>query len=234
MDKLTPQSPDSINIAIDFILKKMEKNEETYKFYLSNFLNTYAKNKFIGMDGVYVHLVDKYYSQGKADWVDEENLDKIKKNADELRPILIGKKFPNITTYKEDGTPLNLYDLNSNYTIVLFWAPDCGHCKKAMPFVIDFYKKYQEKGIKIISVCTKAGDKYGSCWEAIKEKGMEDFLNTGDEYQRYRKYVQIPTTPKMFILDDKKVILLKDFPAEEMERIMDEVIKSKEKDTEKQ
>lgn len=235
LTKLTPQSPDSIILAVDYILKKVEHNPEMYRYFLADLLNKYAQLKIVGHDALYVHLVDKYYSQGKAHWVDEETLDKMEENANDLRPILIGKKMPDFTTYKEDNSPVRLYNIESPYTIVLFWAPDCGHCKKIMPNVVEFYKKYKTKGVKMLTVCAKGGDKTKTCWPAIQEKGMEDFINTGDEYQRYNAIFKIKSTPKIFILDQDKKIILKDFPADEMEQIFEEVLRIEEmKKSEKQ
>ena len=28
-----------------------------------------------------------------------------------------------------------LYDINSKYTLLIFYSPDCGHCKKVVPKV---------------------------------------------------------------------------------------------------
>ena len=203
----------------------LEPNEDARRFVLSNMLNKYAKNKFIGMDAIYVHMIDKYYSKGQADWVDEENLAKMIDNADNLRPILIGKVFPNITVYTEDEKPLMVHNVDSEYTMMIFWAPDCGHCKKSMPSIVQFYEEFKDKGLKVVSVCTKSGDKFPKCWEFIKEKGMEGFINTGDKYQKYRRYVYIPSTPKIFILDAEKKILIKDVPSEELSKVMTEIIK---------
>ncbi|MBK6784897.1 MAG: TlpA family protein disulfide reductase [Saprospiraceae bacterium] len=136
--------------------------------------------------------------------------------------------MPDFVTYKEDKSPVKLYNIQSPYTILFFWAPDCGHCKKITPNVVDFYKKYKDKGVKLISICTKSGDKYDTCWPAIKEKGMEDFINTGDEFRRYDAIFKIKTTPKIFILDKDKKILLKDIPAEDIEKIFEEVMRVEE------
>ncbi|MFZ1750037.1 MAG: TlpA disulfide reductase family protein, partial [Saprospiraceae bacterium] len=200
-----------------------------YRYYLSDFLNRFAEMKMVGLDAIYVHLVDHYYSKNKAPWVNEELLAKMVDNADDLRPILIGKKIPDFTTYLQDGQPINLYSVQSPYTVLIFWAPDCGSCSKIMPDVVKFYQNNRNKGVKIFGVCTKGGDKTSTCWPAIKEKGMEDFINTADEYQRYHAKVKVAKTPKIFILDHKKEILLKDFSGEELDRIFNEILSYEEK-----
>ncbi|MBK9257368.1 MAG: redoxin domain-containing protein [Saprospiraceae bacterium] len=227
--KLSNQQPDSLIKTVDYILEKLEPNPDAYRYYLADFLNQYAQMKMVGLDAIYVHLVDKYYTKGKATWVTEENLKKMSDNADDLRPILIGKIMPDFTTYKEDGTPVRLHSIKSKYTILLFWAPDCGHCKKVMPGIVDFYSKNKGKNLTMLTVCTKGGEKTETCWPAIKEKNMTDFINTADEYQRYHKDIRIKSTPKIFILDDKKEIIVKDIPGEELERIFNEVVEFEEK-----
>jgi thiol-disulfide isomerase/thioredoxin len=231
--KLTAQNPDSIIISVDYLIKKLSNNPDAQKYYLSHFLNEYANSKIIGMDKIFVYMVDNYYTKGMAPWVKEDNMKKIVESANNIRGTLIGEIFPNITTYKEDGSPVMLSTVKSPYTLIIFWAPDCGHCKKSMPDILKFSEEFKSKGVTTITVCTKAGDKYKTCWEGVKEKGMEALINTGDEYQRYRQLVYIPTTPKLFILDEKKEILFKDLPAEELSKVMEEIIKMKEEKNKK-
>jgi len=226
VEKLTQQDPDSTKVSVDYLLNKMEPSEETFKYYLSYFLNKYAKMKIVGFDALYVHIVDNYYAKGRAPWVTEENLKKMKDQANNYRPILIGQQFPDITTYKADNakTPVRLRDIDSKYTVVLFWAHDCGHCTKSMPDVVDFYNEFEGKGVTVLSICTKGGKKTTACQESIAKKKMEKFINTFDEFQRYRRSVYIPSTPKIFILDKDKNILIKDIPAKNLKEIMPQII----------
>ena len=85
--------------------------------------------------------------------------------------------------------------------------------------------EYESKGVTLVSICSKGTKKLKACQEAIPTKNMEKFLNTFDEYQRYRQKIHIRSTPKIFILDKDKKILIKDIPASELKNIMPEIIK---------
>jgi thiol-disulfide isomerase/thioredoxin len=233
INKLTVQHPDSLIKAIDVVLTKVQPAEETFKFYLVHFLNKFAKSKIVGMDAVYVHLVDTYYNKGLAPWTDEEQLAKIVKNANTLKPILIGKIAPDIKVEKRDKTPINLYDVKSDFTVLFFWAPDCGHCKKSMPKMLEVYEKFKSRGVEVFAVCSKVTDKVPECWKYIDEKeGMDRWINVVDPYlkSRYKQIYDIRSTPQIFILDDKKEIISKRIGAEQLEEVLEKMIEMKEKE----
>ena len=117
INKLQVQHPDTMALAVDFVLEKMKPAEETFKFFLVHYLNEYAKSKIVGMDAAYVHLVDNYYRTGKASWTDEESLKKIIESADKLKPLLIGKIAPDIRMQKKDGSKIRLHEVNADYTV---------------------------------------------------------------------------------------------------------------------
>jgi len=226
--KLTYPMPDSQVIAIDYLLQKMDQNPEAFQYYLVYFLNDAAKSKRMGMDAVYVHLVDQYYATGKATWADDEQVKKLRAQAESLKPTLIGKIAPDLTLYTEAGEPMTIHGIESPYTVLFFWDPECGHCKKATPFVIDFYNEYKDKGVKVMAICTKTGDDVSECWSTIKERGMDVFYNTVDQYMRsrYKSIYDVKTTPQIFILDKDKKILIKKIAGEDMKSVMDELLRA--------
>lgn len=227
LNNLTPQVPDSLIISIDRILGLLEPSKDAYQYYLSYFLNTYGNSKYIGMDAIYVHLALEYYGKGKAPWVNEENLNEIVSNARKIEPTLIGKQAPDFTIYQEDGTPIGLSDFKKDYTVLVFWKPDCGHCTKAMPHVLEFYEKYKDQSVDVLAICTKTGEKLNECWEGVKEKNMQALYNAGDEYHRSRIFSKyfVNSTPSIYILDKDKKIKLKKVPAENLDAVMIEIMK---------
>lgn len=229
LEQLTPAAPDSIIVSVDYILKKVEPVEKTFRFYLSQLLNQYAEEAqtTVGMDAVYVHIVDNYYARGKAPWLDEENLKKIKLEADRRRPTLIGRRALNVKMRKEDGSKISLYDVQSKYTVLYFWRYDCSHCKKSTPHVVEFYKKFKNKGVEVFGTCVKLKEKdMEECWKYVHEKEMEDWINVVDpgNLSKFTAKFDTRITPRIFILDKDKKILINRIGAEQLEEVMEKII----------
>ncbi len=229
LQKLSYQVPDSQIVAMDYLLGKMDKNAEAFQYYLVHFLNESARSKRMGMDAAYVYLVDNYYSKGQATWMDKEQVDKLAAQAETLRPTLIGETAPDLLFYKENGEALTIHSIKSDYTVLFFWDPECGHCKKSVPFIIDFYNTYKDKGVEILGICTKTGSDISSCWSTIKEKGMDIWVNASDQYlrNRYKVIYDVKTTPQIFILDKDKKIIVKKIAGEDLSNVMAEVLRVK-------
>lgn len=219
VDRLHVQHPDSISIAIDKVLGKMNQTGEMFKYYVVHFTNKSAASNIVGMDAVYVHMVDNYYSNGRAYWANEEQLATMKKNADENRPLLIGKQAPDIQMKTRDGKDVSLYDVDAKYTILYFWAYDCGHCKKSTPLMSEFYQKWKDKGVEIFSICTKQSE-IQKCWDYIDEKKIADWMHVTDKYLRFYKDYNIKSTPTIFVLDENKEIISKRLGAEQLDDLL--------------
>jgi thiol-disulfide isomerase/thioredoxin len=229
--KLVPQHPDSINKELDILFKKMETSPETQRYYITHFLNHFAKIKLVGFDACYVHIGKNYYCT--ANWPDPKDKEKICDNVARLEPVLIGKIAPNIVVKDKDNKPVSLYDVDADYTVLFFWAPDCGHCKKAAPDLVEFAKAWKERGVKVFNVCTAVNDSAKvECWKGIEEKQFSDefFINTYDPYiqSRYKKLYDVQTTPQVFILDRNHEILMKRIEAKQLGTVMESLIKIQE------
>ena len=232
VEKLNVQHPDSINQAIDFVLGKMRPAEETFKYYLIHFLNFYAKSQFVGMDAIYVHLVNRYYASGQAPWTEREQLEKIIENAKALEPLLIGKIAPDITLQRRDGSKINLHGVNADFTVVYFWKYDCGVCKKGTPVLKEFYEKYKDRGVEIFAVCYKFGKDVPECWDYVDENGINDWIHVADPYNssRFSDAYFVKATPTIYLLDKKKEIVSKRIAAEQLDEILERVLEMKSKE----
>jgi hypothetical protein len=230
LEKLTPQHPDSISESLDRVLDLMKPCKETFQFYFVQYLNKYIKTNVVGFDAVHVHLTKKYIETGLTDdFIPKDNKLKLIDQANKLFPILIGKQAPDIKTFREDNTTISVSDIKSKYTVLFFFAPDCGHCQKQSPLLVEFLQNAKAKNIdvKVLAVCTYPGpDKMPECWKYVKEKGFGDFINTVDPYMisRYKTLYNVETTPQVYVLDANKTIRSKNIEAKQLGEVLDHII----------
>jgi hypothetical protein len=229
INNLTPSHPDSIIIALDRVFELIKPSKETFQFYFVHYLNEYAKSKLVGYDAIYVHLAKKYIETGQADdFIEKDNREKIVTNANKLFPILIGKKAPEIVTFKEDGTKISLHGVKAKYTVLFMFDPECSHCQKQSPKLVEFFQKIKTKQIdvKIYALCTAKNDKVNDCWKYVKDKGFGDMINTVDPFitSQYYSLYNVISTPQVFVLDENKIIRSKGIEAAQLEEVLDYII----------
>ncbi|MCH8331751.1 MAG: DUF5106 domain-containing protein, partial [Bacteroidetes bacterium] len=153
--QMVPKNPDSLNVALDWLLAKTRANDEVKKYTLITFLNRYASSKIMGMDGVYVHLALNYYCKGEAPWMDSTALWRMCDAANTMERVLIGKIAPDLNMEKVNGGYSRLHAVEADFTILTFWDPDCGHCKKSIPRLKELHDKFKTRGVKVYAVCTE-------------------------------------------------------------------------------
>lgn len=207
--------PDSINKAVDLILAKASVNKKTFQYITVMMLNDYANSKIMGYDAVYVYIVDKYYSTGKAFWLDDVGLYRIQSQAERVRPTLLGKTAQPLLLQDVKGYDIPLYGLQSRFTIVMFWSPDCGHCKKEMPKVEKIYPEIKSLGGEIFAVYNESEfDK----WEKWLTEHPYPWINVADKNGKEMIEVKyhVDMTPLIYVLDKNKKIIGKKISIEQV------------------
>ncbi|MFN0190086.1 MAG: thioredoxin-like domain-containing protein [Bacteroidia bacterium] len=225
MKNLVINMPDSIYPVTDSLIKWASGNKETFKYMVWFLTNTYETSNIMGMEAVFVHLVKNYYTKEKAYWVDETTLFKIKDRARILEPLLLGKVVKNLILPDSNGVYQALHAVNAPFTILYFWDPDCGHCKKVTPKVKAYYDKVKSKGIKVFAVCTEVEMEK---WKNYIKENKLDWINVADPelHNNFRQDFDIQTTPQIFILDKDKKILARKLDEDNMEKVLDKELEN--------
>ncbi|MBX7182332.1 MAG: DUF5106 domain-containing protein [Bacteroidia bacterium] len=226
MDKLVVQSPDSLNKDAEYLVEKGRPNKEVFKYLVYWLTNTYETSNLMGADAIFVNMVKKYYKTGQAFWVNDTVLKKIVDRADQLDKILIGKTAPDLLVQDTLLANFSLSKFNAKYTILYFWDPDCGHCKKITPKVLEFYNEYKSKGVEVFAVCTNFGETMDLWKKGIKEMKL-NWFNVADLFNKtgYKKTYDIYSTPVIYLLDKDKKILAKRIGAEDLKPFIDRLLK---------
>jgi thiol-disulfide isomerase/thioredoxin len=206
--KLVLPWPDSVEKESDDILRKTKGTKDMFHYSLWWLTRNAENSKVMGMDEVFVYLVENYYMKGDAFWLTNEELTKYLDRARKIAPNVIGNVAPeiklhNVFTKKEES----LHAVKAKYTVVLFYSPNCGHCQHEMPSIDSLYRNVlKDKGVKIFTVATETED---STIRAFNKKyNMTDWINTSDpdHTSDYHNKYDVYSTPTIYLLDEKKII----------------------------
>ncbi len=219
LEKLSPKHPDSIIVSADIMIEKARANKEVFKYVVSYITSTYERSKIMGMDAVFVHMVEKYYMTAQCDWVKEKQLEKIIERAKRISPNMIGKKPPNLVFKDTSNQYHSLYHLQAKYTLLFFYDPDCGHCKKETPKIKSVCDSLVKAGIdiKVFAITTEFDIKKWK--EFIKKFDVGNWINVGDiqfdeegnpvATSNWREQYDIHSTPVIYLLNKDKEIIAK-------------------------
>lgn len=228
--KVVYPMPDSIIVEADKLIAKTNGKDDIFKFIVHYNASMFEREKVMGMDAVFVHMVEEYYMTGMAFWADSTTNANMTERAMKLKPTLIGQRAPYLNLYDTTETKqVSLYNLKADFTILYFWDSGCGHCKKVTPVILETYHNLKDKGVKVYAVGTELeNDKW---IEYIKENEL-DFINVSDTPSSpgyFRTIYDIFSTPRIFILDADKKIIAKQLAAEQVEEFLNFEIEKKQK-----
>jgi len=245
LSRAVPQHPDSLIMAVDYLLSGSRKDVELYRYMLITLFNHFAESKYIGMDGVYFHIAEYYYIPD-ATWSSPEFLVKLKENLALNKPTLIGQPAPNLilrqvpeehfgmaaqdTAIKRDphiGLDFYMYDIKTPYTILYFWESDCGHCQKSTPALHEIYTRLRDKGVEVISVHVINSIEGKEKWvDFVNENQLLGWINCWSPYSNeFRTLYNLQSYPQLFVLDKDKKIVAKRVTPEQAEQIINNLIK---------
>lgn len=208
-NRLVLPIPDTVNAEADAILAKARKAPEIFKYTLYWLAHNAETSKVMGMDEVFVHLVENYYMKGDAYWLDSAGVARYEDRAQKIKPNVLGNVAPELDLqdiWTLQDVPLN--KVEAPYTLVVFWQPDCGHCIKEIPQIDSLYNKVlKQKGVKVYSVPTEG--ELTEIQKFVEKYDLKDWVNVVDAHNSsgYRTKYDVYSTPKVYLLDDHKKII---------------------------
>lgn len=219
-EKLFIPQPDSVTKAINFVVAKAKKNQETYKYSVYNCVFLYQQPEIMGLDEVFVNVYDTYFKTGEMDyWANSKMKENMKEHADKIRSSMIGRTGANLIMQDQNLQPKSMYDIKNKYTLLFIFDPDCGHCRQETPKLVEFYNKEKGKfnlevfAVSLDTSMQKMRDfikEFKTTW--ITVNGPRSYLKV-----HVQKLYHADTTPTIYILDDKKKIIAKKLPVEKVE-----------------
>ncbi|MBO0934675.1 TlpA family protein disulfide reductase [Fibrella aquatilis] len=216
LQELTAPVVDSLITSADLIVNKARANREVLSYAIWYITSQYERPRLMGTDGLFVHMAENYYLSGVMPAADPATVDNIRKRVETIKPLLIGKSFPALAVSDTLRQPIDLKQVNADYTVLFFYDPTCTHCRASIPTLAQFAQDSTAKGVQF---CAIAVDNSPDAWQKfIREFGIQRWVNGYDFTFRtdYRRQYDVIKTPTVYVLDKDRTIIARALPAEQV------------------
>ena len=145
----------------------------------------------------------------------------------QYRNVTVGGIAPDFEAPLADGGSFSLYGTKAKVKLIDFWASWCNPCRQENKNLPKIYKKYQKKGLEIISFSL---DNKKQAWlKAIKEDNMT-WINVSDlkgSASGVANLYSVKAIPQTLLLDEKNRIIARNLRGKALEKKIAEVLGKK-------
>jgi len=228
---MTPLNRDSLILASDYLISFSKDSLITShiaQYLFENFYNS----KLMGMESVAIHIAKNYYLNGKLEWPNKEGLIMLRLYVDFNESSLLGMDAPALNLEDLSGNIIPLADVESEYTVVLFFNDQCQSCKLMLPKLKEVVEKYKSEGLKVYAVYTESEK------ESYRKFIEQEFPDSTDRKRwifvldplfvsNFQKLYNVIRTPQLFLLDNRKIIIGRNLDAEALQQLLENEISIK-------
>jgi thiol-disulfide isomerase/thioredoxin len=116
-----------------------------------------------------------------------------------------------------------LSTLKSKYTVVVFGASWCPKCKEELPEITKLYNKWKLKGVEVVFIALEEDKK--SFMDFAKTFPFTTYSDLKKWNSKIVKDYYVFSTPTMFLLDNKREIILRPNSVKQMDAWVDWYLK---------
>ncbi len=222
---------DSIIEEVKYMLLFARTGKEIYPYLLTKFTNKYMTPEFMGQDKVFVYIFENFYAKGDTTLLAPASRKTVRDRAYSLMANQLGQPAPILELTDTLGRAASLYNTKGAFTLVVFWDPNCGHCKEEIPRIDSFYRaKWKAEGLALYGVNIYENEI--PAWKKfIQEKKLEGWTHAYQTREakeadaranraNYRQLYDIYKTPTLYLLDKDKRILAKQLSLEQFDDLI--------------
>ncbi|MCD7973445.1 MAG: DUF5106 domain-containing protein [Candidatus Azobacteroides sp.] len=198
-------------------LDKSKEEDKTYRYFIDTCTKyLYDAASPIRNDEIYIELLtyllhDPTIPEANRD----RNLYRLKKASKNRKDSLATDFYYTI----QNGKTFSLYSIESPYTLIFFYYPDCSVCKEHIqqlntsPIITDQLTHH------LLTILAFYPDKNTGLWEQYKGLIPASWINSYDKAGTVEteELYDIKASPTLYLLDRNKKVLLKDTHIERVE-----------------
>jgi len=179
----------------------------------------YDPNSPVRNERFYCSLLEPYLS---SNLINDDWKIRPRKQYELAQKNKIGTKALDFKFTLKNGSESNLYVIKAKFLLLFFHNPGCTDCKEQREKILAsaVMKKLQEDGF--LKVLTIYPDQDLSEWKKYYSELPEYWINGYDKQARIKdeEVYDLKAIPSLYLLNDQKIVLLKDARFEEIEAFL--------------
>ncbi|MCX7955196.1 MAG: redoxin domain-containing protein [Bacteroidales bacterium] len=211
-------NPDSLSKEAIKLIERARANRNFFQYVVAYSANYFETSQIMGLDKVFVDIAERYYLKGECWWADSTLIAKIAERVIKIKPNIIGNVAPDLKMQDIEGNWQQLKYIKADYIILAFWEPSCGHCKKEIPKLFEYFKTVVDSGVAVFAVYTQQD--FDEWKKFVDEKNLyfPKWFNVWDRYNftNFRLLYDIYSTPTIYVIDKDKKIIAKRIGADQI------------------
>lgn len=218
--------PRIIEDYIDTVMRKAVKAPDVFQYLAISLTQKYLQSNVMVHDEVYVYLVQHYFATEYNFWSSPSGIEKELTRANKWERLLVGHEAPELILYDTLRVPHSLHSMPNKYKLLIFWSPNCGHCKHIIPKVYSIYYANHEKyDLGVFAILSEPDDKTRVDWRNFLRNNDIDSptwinLDGGEANVDWHDVYDITSTPQIYLLDENNIIQAKKLSDTNLEHVL--------------
>jgi thiol-disulfide isomerase/thioredoxin len=207
---------EEMKIAIDEMMVKLATNEKIFNEVTDYLFDLLEKHSLFQASE---YLALKVLNEGSctinSDLANQLETYRAMKKGN-IAPDMIFEK----THFVNSNTTINkLSEINSKFTVVVFGASWCPKCKEELPEIAKLHDKWKSKGVEVLFVALE--DNKSTFVEFAKAFPFLSYSDLKKWESKIVKEYYVFSTPTLFLLDNKREIILRPNSVKQMDAWVD-------------
>lgn len=195
-------------IVSNFRKKLLVQKIKFIESFPDDYISLYFFNKEIinGYHPITVHELNTIYDKLSNDLKETDLGKSVGEYINKKQSLSVGNVLPNFffSTNKGDNFDLSSFFSNKKFVLLCFWGRSCAPCIKKIPTLKIINKKYESKGLQLISISLDIDA--GGWLESLKKHEMS-WLQTCDipiynQGNNIRNILDVDRMPQYFLIDN--------------------------------
>lgn len=239
---ILPPNPEVVFSEAMSLMSLVDVQSPVWKYFVEYFIFNYVDASVVCMDKVFVRVFEHLDGQNELGWIPERDREELRQLASAMGRSVCGETMPDLTLLSRDGEWKSLYDMQSKYRLVVVWDSECEHCLEQFSVLESMSELLESKGVSVMAI---GHDFHPEGWEVVlanrnwgfaehvtdlpwmqNSNAMDSLIQSGitnSESLGFREYLDIRTTPKLYLVDENHQILAKGMLAESVPALIQSI-----------